>query len=792
MNAVFFLAAASAALAAAVAPAGAQGSDATSSASRREQKTLEEIVVTARKREERLEDTPVSVTALGAAELRDAGVQRVDDLETLVPNLNFQLTSENAAANIRIRGIGTPQAVSIAFDPGVGVYVDGVFLPRTIGTLLDVVDIQQFEVLRGPQGTLFGKNTVGGAINITTVKPHDELEAFLLVRPGNREQVYTQAMLNAPIKDGPLADKLLTRFAFSTTNDRGYVYNRAKDQYWSDRSAVSFLGSLRYLLTDDVILDVSGSWSRDHNHGRGGRCVYVRDGAFASVLPELADECRRSRPFEIDANVDQISDIESYGTWGTGTWQIGDVGVVENLQVKSISSWREQIPRFRLDADMTRLAAVKRASFGGALSDGVPSFQKQVSTELQADGEAMDGRLSFVTGAFGMWEEGRDSTALEILPGILNSLTLNERGIANWNWALYGQGTLQVLEWLSLTGGVRFTEEKKGISALTTNLASPDAPPVLDLPSNRATFSAWTPTGSIQLSAPDRLLDALSLDHGMTYFTYSRGFRGGGFNGVINPSAIDLDRFEPEFLDSFEVGFKTIAFDDRATVNLAFFLSDYDDIQVTSQAQLDTDLNMDGVPDVEQTTLNAARATLRGAELELVTLPFAGALARGSIGLLETEYDDFGKGCFPGADANNVGRQCSFSDLDGGELDRSGESFNNAPKFQSNLTLQYSLPVRADGAWNGFVTPRLDWYYQTRVHFLGAEVAASRQRGYNLLGARLAYEFHDERAQIALWARNLTDEEYLGHVTPLITSFGVATQFYQSPRTYGGEISYRF
>lgn len=773
-------------------PAGAEDAAGRAPESRREQRALEEIVVTARKRAELLEDVPVSVTALDTGQLRDAGVQRLDDIETLVPNMNFQLTADNAAANIRIRGIGTPQAVSIAFDPGVGVYVDGVFLPRTIGTLLDVVDIEQIEVLRGPQGTLFGKNTVGGAINITTVKPHDELEGFVLVRPGNRDQVFTQAMLNAPIEVGPLANKLLTRFAFSSTNDRGYVFNRLKDEYWSDRAAQAFLGSLRFLLTDDLTFDVSGTWSRDHNRGRGGRCVFVRETALGSVLPGLADECRRSRPFEIDANVDQIVDIQSYGSWGTATWAVGEVGPIDDLQIKSISSWREQKPRFRLDADMTGLAAVKRASFGGEPTDGLPGFQKQVSTELQADGEAIDGRLSFVAGVFALWEEGVDGTALEVLPGLVNSRTLNERKIDNWNWALYGQSTFDVFDWLGLTAGVRYTEEKKGISAQTINLNIPDAPPFFEVPSDKALFSAWTPTAGLQLRAPDSFVDSLHLDRAMTYFTYSRGFRGGGFNGVINPTATRMDQFRPEFLDSFEIGLKATGFAERATLNIAFFYSDYDDIQVTTQAQLDTDLNMDGIPDVEQTTLNAASATVKGAEIEAVALPFAGALLRGSIGLLDTRYDSFGKGCFPGADANNAGLQCAFSDLDGSDIDRSGEGFNNTPKFQSNLSLQYSLPVAAEGAFGGFVTPRMDWYYQSSVHFLGPEVAAARQSGYNLLNARLTYEFHGERAQLALWTRNLTDEAYIGHVTPLITSFGVAQQLFQSPRTFGGEVSYRF
>jgi iron complex outermembrane receptor protein len=762
--------------------------------SRRASRSLEEIVVTARKREELLEDTPISVTALGAVELRDAGVTRLDDIETLVPNLNFQSSADVAASNIRIRGIGTPQSVSIAFDPGVGVYVDGVFLPRTIGTLLDVVDIQQVEVLRGPQGTLFGKNTVGGAINITTVRPHEDFEGSVLVRPGNRDQVFTRAVLNAPLGVPYLEDKLFTRFAFSSTNDRGYFRNdfAGEKQYWNDRSSLAFLGSLRFRPVDAFTFDLSGTWSRDHNHGKGGRCVYVRETALGNLAGDLEAACADSTRFSNSANERQLSDVESYGIWGTATLEAGDVGWFDDLTFKSISAWREQKPRFRLDADMTSLAIAKRASVGGgAPSDGELSDQQQVSTELQTNANAWEDRLKLVGGAFAQWETGVDGTALEILPDSINTLTLNERTIANWTWALYGQATLDVFEWLSLTGGVRFTEEKKGLNARTIDLNNPEADPILDL-GPKEKFDAWTPMASVALSLPDRFLDTTGIDHLMGYFTYSRGFRGGGFNGVINPTARALDGFDPEYLDSFEIGFKGIALEERVTLNVALFLSKYDDIQVTAQTQTDRDGNGDGVPDIEQTTINAAKATVRGAEIELTALPIQGLLLRGSIGLLESEYDDFGKGCIPGDDENNATLSCPPSDFDGEEIDRSGESFNNTPKFNSNVIAQYSWEMPLEGRWAGYLTPRLEWYYQSRVHILGPEVEVGKQSGYNLLHARLSYDFLDERATIALWAKNLTDENYMSHVTPLITSFGIAQQYFQSPRTYGGEVSYAF
>ena len=166
--------------------------------SRRATTRVEEIVVSARKRDEFLEDTPVSVTALGADTLREVGVTQLSDIQDLVPNLQFRSGRNGITAGVQIRGIGTASP-ELAFDPGVGIYVDGVYLPRAFGQIVDVIDVEQIEVLRGPQGTLFGKNTVGGAINLTTVKPQPVPEAFVLARPSNFGRIFTEAMVNLPV-----------------------------------------------------------------------------------------------------------------------------------------------------------------------------------------------------------------------------------------------------------------------------------------------------------------------------------------------------------------------------------------------------------------------------------------------------------------------------------------------------------------------------------------------------------------------------------------------------------------
>ncbi len=739
----------------------------------RAQTRVEEIVVHARRREELLESTPVSVTALGEATLRAANVQRIDDINELVPNLTFT-SRRNVEADVRIRGVGANTG-EIAFDPGVGVFVDGVFLSRAFGGILDVLDIQQIEVLRGPQGTLFGKNTVGGAVNISTVRPHEELEAFVYLRPGNLGAINTRAMVNVPISVGALEDRVFLRAALATVNDAGYAYDEFRDVYSSDRNSLTFLGSLRILPVDDVTFDVTGTWSSFHNNGKGGQCVLVREGGLGSLAPGFFDACKRSRPRRFGANVDNVVDVKSFGTWGTLAWDVGDVGPLQDLSLKSITSWRKQLPRRRHDFDMTEIPVLAVSNVGGSPIDGREGFQQQISQEIQSNGRAWD-QLAYVVGYFVYWEQAVTHSGTAVTAGPVVALTDDSDRIDNWNWALFGQATWDVTDWLSLTGGLRYTEEKKGIeivNRLVTDVET-DRPPE-DRGQNSEIFTAWTPMASIAFETPEELLAEANLDHLLAYFTYARGFKGGGFNAVLAGTSVD-NSFAPEFLDSFEIGFKTIALDQRLTVNLSLFTASYDDIQVATL--IDTTPPGSEAPDFSRVILNAAEATNRGVELELMALPTDGLQISGNLGYLHARYDEF----------------LGISDTTGLPTDRSGQRLPEVPQFQSFLAVQYSFPLALDGpVWlQGWLTPRLEWFYTSSTLYAGPEIPAATQRGYNLLHARVSYGFLDDRAQVALWAQNLTNQAYFNHVNPLVSSFGNIVRYYEPPRTFGAELSYRF
>ncbi len=737
-----------------------------------EQRKIEEIVVTARKRAELLEDTPLSVTALDESALREAGVTRLDEIQSLVPNLQFLSGRGDQEASIVIRGIRGEG--EIAFDPGVGIYVDGVYLSRTQGAIIDIVDIEQVEVLRGPQGTLFGKNTVGGAINVTSVKPKNEVSGFASLRAGSFDTVETRATLNAPL----VSERLLARLSFGSSNRGGYTKNLLRDENWSNRNSLAFIGTLRWIATDELTVDLTGTWSRNHARPRGGQCAVQNPNPPLHVAGYL-DACRRSRPFDFEADSAGLWDVASYGAWANLEWETPHPDWLDSLTLKSTSSWREQTPRSRDDIDMTALPITQLAGVGGGKYDGEPGFARQFSEDLQATGAAFDGRLTMVAGAFTFFEKANDTFTTHItLPGTpidvgVESLT----EVDNWDWALYGQATAELTDWLDLTAGIRFTQEKKGLARTNQDLDSTEPAPRA---TGRATFDAWTPMASIALRLPDPLLERAKLDHLMSYFTYSRGFRGGGFNGTLGSlSAETLVPFEPEFLDSFEIGTKLIAFDRRLFANVALFLAEYQDIQKSTIVS-GPDGDGDGVPDtVEVFVQNAARATVQGVEAEVTASPIGKLWIRGSIGYLDARFDDFD----------------SFSRITGEPLDRSGETFRQAPDLQSNLVVQYPFELNPPGpAWlAGTLTPRLDWYYQSRIHFQEPELTTLIQGGYHLLHGRIGYVFQDGSTEIALWGKNLTDESYIDWgIPPLAEDFGTTVRYYASPRVLGVELSHWF
>jgi len=787
-----------------------------SSKTRRIARNVDEIVVFARKRAELLEDTPLSVTALSEETLRVTNTTRLDQIQDLVPNLSIFRGISGQTLSVNIRGVGN--FPTIYFDQGVGVYVDGVYLSRNQGNVLDLVDVQQVEVLRGPQGTLFGKNTLGGAINITTVKPKNELEAFVLMRAGSYGQFDTRSTLNLPI----IEEKLALRATFATFNNDGYVYNETRDEYLSSRNSLNFLGSLRYQPIDVLTIDLTGNWSKIQALPLGGKCTYIPpqniDEGFQAVIDSIGavvenaggtfpadyrDACNGSTPFHVRNDAAQLAISENVGTWGVLRWDIGDAPGVEDLALTLRSAWREQHPADRLDGDGTPypVSVVNNLGNGpfvetlaGPLEGstvnlgGDTGFQRQIQQELQLNGTAWDERLDFVAGAFAFWEKATTDTGIVAFPGGLLgtppvglSPSLGFTATDNWDWAVYTQGTADFTDWLSLTAGVRYTEEKKGLQRSLQQpfaVAPVNNPVAVDFEGSRI-FTDWTPMASLALRAPEDWLDVVGFDHLMGYFTYAKGFRGGGWNGGARTSDDrTIEPYLPETMNSFELGAKTVSFGRRLVVNLAVFLEKRQDQQIPQiiDAQV-TELL--AVPDV--IVSNAAASTAKGFEIETQGQPIDGLLFDGSVGYLDAYFNDF-----PGTE----------NAVTGVPLNRAGERFTFLPQWQAHIGVQYSieLPAFDQARWlDGWITPRLDWTYQGDTQYWAPELPELLQPAYSLLNARVSYDFDDDRSQIAVFGTNLLDSEYFRDSLAIGPRLTLAVlKYYEPPRWFGVEISHRF
>jgi len=778
---------------------------------------LEEIRVVARRRSERLEDTPVAVTALGETVLEDAQVRQLDQIQDLVPNLTWNTGFSGIQGSVSVRGVGKASE-DIVFDPGVGIYVDGVLLSRDVGQVLPMLDVQQIEVLRGPQGTLFGKNNVGGAINMITRKPSDELEALLKVGVGSYTSYRTRAMVNVPLVD----EKLSMRASWASEADDGYMANVTTGQRSSDRRLLAGLLALRAQPTERLTVDVSGSLSRDHTSSRGGKCIYVGTSVAAqfvevllpaiegiTVFPagSIQSSCRYSealpeRLFTADNHL--VADIESYGVWGTIAYQLDDLGPVESPLVKSITAWRRQDPRQRDDTDMTRLSIIQRDTLGGAPTyfGGLtgPGWQQQITQELQLQNGWWQDRIQSTTGVYLFWDQALSNQELVSLGGAFLdgqptiaqlvglTPTLQLTDIDNTDVAVYHQSTWDARDWLSLTAGVRWTRETKRTGVVIYRFASPPpltetTTPYVDAGDAReVTFEEWTPTASIVFKTPEAWIEPAGLESLNAYFTYARGFKGGGFSAVQGGTLTSLDQFRPELLDSFEIGFKTRAWGSRIRAELALFYGLYDDLQVTVTRPGSTPFT------VERIVENAAEATTRGVELELQVLPVDGLLVTGSVGFLDAFYDSYVNS------ANNAPRPLAQATSIPLTVDRSGDRFAGVPRWQTNLSAQYQIDYPCRYRWlEGSVTPRVEWIYESDVQYAGREVPALFQSDVHRLNARLTWAFDDDRTEIALWGKNLTDAYYFRNaIAGTVSTYGFAVRYYEPPRTYGIELQRRF
>ena len=733
---------------------------------------LEVITVTAQKRAESLQDTPIAITALSADGLADKGVQDISELAQLTPNLVFDTSSPiggaSSAAAVFIRGIGNT-SFTLTTDPGVGTYVDGVYVSRSIGGVLDVLDVERIEILRGPQGTLFGRNSIGGAISITSRKPVDELQGAVSLTVGNDGRFNARASIDVPI-----SETLRSSFAVSSKQRDGFVERPVVGgEPLGDEDRVSFRGTVVYepnetwdfqFSADYAEIDETSSPNVPVGSTEGVGTIGFADGAGLSV-PAALDLLNSQFVVGIEDDVnfgqiDSFSETEVTGVSFVANYHAG------NHDIKYTASYRETDARFAADGDGLPFQITEIIN---------PDYQHEQTThELQFTGSFFESRLKYAAGLYYFEEEGLDSVRVPVsLPVAVFGPVLNADAttfisnfttVDNDSTAGYFQVTYDINDTFSVTGGVRHTEDTKEYGF--AQFIAPQQQPM-----TRNFFPVALPAGpSIPIIGDgfglvDEDFDETSFKFGadatledgtLFYYSYTEGFKSGGFVARYVIPVPEPLSFQPEILTSHELGVKWQSADNRYRINAAIYSSDYEDVQVTL-------FDAGGGPILA----NAGTADIKGLELELTALFTDNLKLELGYGYTDAEYTSL----------NDVPGLSLAVDLD--------SELVNTPENTLSLGLEYITQV-ADKS----LVLRADYTYTDDVFNDSQNSEFLFQEATDLVNFSAKLELSDS-TEVVAWVENATDERYI--VTGN-SNFGLGfhSAVVNRPREYGITFRHRF
>jgi len=530
-----------------------------------------EIVVTARRTEERLQRVPASVSAFNERALDRIQAEDTTGLQGAVPNLNIvQGRGSSNATNIYIRGIGQPDALQ-TFDPAVGVYVDDVYLSRIRGNQLDLLDVDRIEVLRGPQGTLYGKNTIGGAIKYVSRKPGKQFRADASVTVGSYHQFDVKAAVS-----GPVSDTLSLGLAFIREKHEGYVKDPVLDRRYNDKNNWGTRGALAFTPSSRFRFDLSADYSHDNDALNVGAPINELRHLFSNtvILPLAQDPSDYDFKARTTPGLPNSTKLRHWGVAGTATYDIGD-----GLTLKSITAYRKLHTKDFIDIDATQ------AQVGDVLVD---VHQHQLSQELQL--AYTSDRLSGVAGLYYLDERNEshqeafanDLVDLTPFRGVFPDFLLGPSNFPTFlrtidddlktkSYAGYANASYTIVPNVRLSAGVRWTKETKDYFRTTSTFSSS---PLL---TSVAPFDFAPPKGKWTDVSPMASLDWQATPTTMLYARVAKGFQSGGFNGRANDPSTST-KYDPEKVLSYEAGFKTTILN-RLRLNGDVFYNNYKDFQ---------------------------------------------------------------------------------------------------------------------------------------------------------------------------------------------------------------------
>jgi iron complex outermembrane recepter protein len=726
---------------------------------------LEEITVTARKVSENLQDTPIAITAFTGSALEDRQVFNTNVLDQVVPNLQFgdnaPLAGNNHSSQVFIRGIGQTDPTSTV-DPGVGMYIDDVYMGSAIGGTMTLRDVESIQVLRGPQGTLFGRNTIGGAILISTKDPGDEFGGT--VRAGVGDDNLLDGFLAL---DTPFSDALKARFTLGMRKQDGYV-TRPDGTDLGDSN--TFTGTMKWLFTpgDSFRAKLAVDYTKADENGsplvfaaineaatfprvasQDAQCPGVVFPASGPVPmlddPRCANDLQGAGPWHNNGNLPLESWMENWGASLNLTFTLSD-----SIELKSITAYREIKWKGARDADNTPLTILN--TIYDVRGD-------QLSEELQLTYESDP-----VVGLFGLYyfEQTSDDIATVDLnpppPGVQHDSDNNE--VDNQSWAAFTQWTWNFTDHFAATAGGRYTEDDKGSYPDQFDYATPNVKQV-PVQWYRDTFTSFTPSAT---------LTARWTDTAMTYLSYSEGFKGGGWNSHFNSvltaaQQAALQEFKPEEAQTFELGTKLEFADRTVRLNLAVFSSDYENMQLTYRGPAPNG--------VAPFITNAGKTSIDGAEAELTWAATEDFLVEASAGWLDATIDDL----------SNI----PFAVLPPGLL--VGNRLPFAPEWTSHLGLQYTAH-----AGSLEIVPRVDVTYQAQTFFDATNTTEIAQNDdVTTVNASIQLRGNESKWRVVAGVNNATDETYpVAGNSSLSTGSGYAEIAYARPLEWFVNFTYDF
>ena len=655
---------------------------------------VEDIVVTAQRREQRLQDVPLAVSAFSMESLEDGKVESLLNLDGKVPNVVLApVGAYPFASAFYIRGLGYADVES-SFEPSVGVELDGVYLSRNVGAVQDFFDIGSVTILRGPQGTLYGRNTIGGVVSVQSRRPSFDFGARAQATFGSNGR----QELRAGVEGALIEDQLAGKFSFLTKTYDGYIKNYdGRDMGAQD--VTSMRGALLWTPTASFDATLIVDYTKD----KGTGTAFENASLPSMVLPGFGEPADTDGdPFLSHVGDDIFSDLEALGVTLNANWDLGPV------KLTSITGYRKTDTEVLSDFDgtPTPFMTVHR-----------DETHDQFSQELRLASNT-DGPLTYVVGAYYMTQEYDIATGQfgTVFGSPTAGSTIYTQQKAD-SWAVFGQADYEVLPGLTVTAGGRYSKEEKTFT--TQPLFYPNAETF------EASFDDFSPKVGVSYKWSDTL---------MTYAQYSRGFRAGGFNGRAG-SFLAVGPYDSETVDSYEVGVKSDLFDRRLRLNAAVFTSDYQDMQQSVQQLIPGTL-------INQTLVaNVGAATISGFEAEATALLTDVFTISASVGYLDASYDEFMADLGDGL----------------GVIDRTYLAMPYAPKWSNSVTFNYKDDfdfgrVTAQAS----VRHMTDMY--TSFSTLNATTDLTMRQSNTVVDGSLSLELPDGRWRVSLWGKNLTDE----------------------------------